>query len=177
MKWCLDYRTKPFLKWLYSNLYFNISIKMITSLPLYPCDSIISTKLCKSIRPFRQGKVLLAPARGTHGSREEKCPIPPTLHKALYHYSWNIHIFMWPGWSRQPPIGGDRIGPQQEMRFYWCDGSESGEWWQDGGEAGDVIGSIDPGRPQPSQMRARARTAGFQKIVILARVATDGGES
>lgn len=32
---------------------------------------------------------------------------------------------MWPGWSRQPLIGGGWIGPEQEMRFYWCGGSES----------------------------------------------------
>lgn len=96
----------------------------VSSLPLSSHDSTTFTELCKSIWPFRQGKVPLAPARGTHGSQEEKCPTPPPLCPASWHYSWNIHIFIWPGWSRQPPIGGGWIGPEQEMRFYWCGGSE-----------------------------------------------------
>ncbi|KAI9531511.1 hypothetical protein NQZ68_040358 [Dissostichus eleginoides] len=56
-------------------------------------------------------------------------------------------------------IGGDRIGPEQEMRFYWCGGREE----RDGGRR--VRLSHRSIRPQPTQ--TRARTADFLKIVIL----------
>lgn len=43
--------------------------------------------------------------------------------------------------SRQPPIGGDRVGPEQEMAFYWC-GAVAGC-----GKTGEVTEPIDGGPP------------------------------
>lgn len=61
-----------------------ISVNIISSLPLSLYDSTTSTKLCKSILPFRQGKVLLAPARGPPmGIRRRS--VPPHHHSARHH--------------------------------------------------------------------------------------------
>ena len=96
-----------------------ITVNIIISLPLSDDDTTSSTKLCNLIWSFRQGKVPLAPVRGTHGSSGGKMSHP-------------TNIPLW--WSRQPPIGGEWIGPEQERRFYWCgvseyDGRMWGGWW------------------------------------------------
>lgn len=53
----------------------------------------------------------------------------------------------------------DRPRTGDEVLLVWWEW----EWWQNGEEAGEVIGSID----QPTQTRARASAAGFQKIVLV----------
>lgn len=72
---------------------------------------------------------------------------------------------MWPGRSRQSPIGREEIGPEQETRFYWCGASMSDD--RTAGRLAMVIGSIDPGPSQTTQMRARASAAEIQKMAVL----------
>lgn len=68
--------------WMTWNVYLCVSENTISSLPLSSRDSTTSSKMCKSIQPFRRRKVPLAPARGTRGRREENCP---TLHHDITH--------------------------------------------------------------------------------------------
>lgn len=143
---------------------------MIISLPLSP-PSLPQSCVSRS-GLFRQGKVLLAPAGSTHGSQEAEVyhptTTPPGIITLLMKHS-HLHVarMITPAshWRRlyQPRTG-------DEVLLVWRE-RESGERWQDGGEAGEVIGSIDPRRPQPTQTRARARTVGLHKIVILVPVA------
>lgn len=159
-------------KRIYSHPYINISVNIISHLsPPHPPDD--SSTFDEALKvdlafPTREGPISASQEHpwDSGGKVSHHTAAPPGIITLLMKHSHHYVVRAITPFSHWRRLDRPRAG--EEVLLVWWEW----EWWQ---EAGEATGSIDQRRPQPTQTRARARTAGFHRIVVLVQIATVRG--